>query len=532
MKKFTFILVMMFGLIGFTMAQTIENFESLKFTVFSEGSTGKVGVVPNPDPTGINTSVNVGMMVRAADGDPWQGFFHDFTTPVVISGNKYLHLKLWKPRTSPIVVKYEKQGNPDAGDTGDTHPMTAQADSNMWEEFVFDMTAYSGTVIQRLTIIPDFPLPAVGLSTDINIYFDDIYLNNDPAVGSAPVIMLENFETIPMHPYSEEGTFTLIDNPDKSGINTSDHVCDFMRTVAAPDWAGFYSTLAAAGYDSVDVTTNKYVHVKAWKPRISEVKFKLEAGAAGTLEIASMNPQTKIKAWQDFVFDFSSKTGKYPTLGLSLDAGAAALTDPIHIYFDDIMVSDNPNPMVAVTFNVDMTNAGLTAGQKVYVAGNFTGWAVPDTQPQYELTDANSDNIYTITLAIPAGDLAFKFFKGGSGWDGGEWAGDPNRTLTVAGDTAVTAIWGTNGFVNTRENPLAGKIKMYPNPVRSELTVNSTADLRSVVISSTVGKVVGKFAFNNSGTQTINTSNLSNGIYFVTFVGKDGNQVTQKLIKR
>lgn len=519
--------MMMLAFAGFTMAQTIENFESLPFTIFSNGSTGKMGVLPNPDPTGINTSVNVGMMVRAKDGNPWQGFFHDFSPTIDVTANKYLHLKLWKPRKSPIVLKYEAAGDPNAATTPDIHPMTAQADSNKWEEFVFDMTAYTGTVLHRLTIIPDFP-SAVGLTADINIYFDDIYLNNDPTVGSAPVKVLENFETIPMHPYSEEGTFTLIENPDMSGINQSSMVGDFMRPTTAPDWAGFYSLLAASGYDSVDVTTKKFVHVKAWKPRISLVKFKLQDGVAGTKEIASMNAQVKIKDWEDYVFDFRDKTGKYPIIGLSLDAGADALAADIHIYFDDIMVSNDSTQLVNLTLNVDMHGSGLKATDTVYVAGTFPGWVKPGADLSFRMTDPDGDSIYSLTMVVPAGHKEFKFFKN-AGWDGGEWAGGANRMIELAGDDIANCVWGQAGFVGNRENAQANKIQMYPNPVRNELNIRSTADVSRIIITNTLGKVVGNI--NYTGNQTINTSNFSRGMYFVTFVDRDGNKVTQKLIK-
>ena len=173
MKKFTFILMMLLAYAGFTMAQTIEDFESIKLDLFAHGTTGKVGVVPNPDPTGINTSVNVGMMVRAQDGNPWQGMYHDFSPSINVTATKYLHLKLWKPRVSKIVVKYEAAGDPNAATTAEITPMTAQTETDKWVEYVIDMTAYTGTVLHRLTIIPDFPavVPQTG---DINIYFDEV----------------------------------------------------------------------------------------------------------------------------------------------------------------------------------------------------------------------------------------------------------------------------------------------------------------------------------------------------------------------
>ena len=95
----------------------------------------------------------------------------------------------------------------------------------------------------------------------------------------------------------------------------------------------------------IDVTVNKFIHVKVWKPRISPVKFKIEGGAAGNLEIFSMNPQTLMGEWEEMVFDFSSKTGTYPIVDLMPDfEDPLTLTEDIVLYFDEITQNNDPTP--------------------------------------------------------------------------------------------------------------------------------------------------------------------------------------------
>ncbi len=95
--------------------------------------------------------------------------------------------------------------------------------------------------------------------------------------------------------------------------------------------------------------------------------------------------------------------------------------------------------------NVDMHGSGLTTGQPVYVSGSFGGiygtWNEPGTNPNNELTDPNTDSIYSITMALGAGTYYFKFFKG-TGWGGGEWPGDPNRGINVVNDTTCPLLLG------------------------------------------------------------------------------------------
>ena len=160
--------------------------------------------------------------------------------------------------------------------------------------------------------------------------------------------VIENYEGTPMMMNVLNGgandfsTLTVINNPFKTGINTSNKVCNLLRDKDGIPDGGFWST------KTVDLTTNKYIHVKVYKTRITPVKFKLEDGLGGILEIASINPQTKVNQWEDLVFDFTNVTGNFMKISLKPDfIDPVGLSSDINIYFDDIIVNNNPN---AVTF--------------------------------------------------------------------------------------------------------------------------------------------------------------------------------------
>jgi hypothetical protein len=349
MKKFTIAFMLFLAFACLARAQVIEDFESIPMNVMTSGASDQsyFQVMANPDPTGINTSGMVCMFLRDKDGIPWGGFYSPLPTPVDVTTNKYIHVKVWKPRISPVHMKLE------AGTSANVEitPINPQTVVNGWEELVFDFSATTGTY-NTLTFMPDFEDP-VTLTEDITIYFDDFYVNNDPTVGSAPVQLIEDYEHIGLN-YMLGGaddnmSMTVIPNPDQSGINMSYYVVKFLRDKDGVPWSGFWSTLPTP----VDVTTNKYVHVKVWKPRISPIHFKLEGGDAGTLEQTSTGPQTMTGTWEDMVFDFSSKTGTYPTIAFMPDfEDPVTLTEDIIIYFDDILVNDDPNPIVASSVQV------------------------------------------------------------------------------------------------------------------------------------------------------------------------------------
>jgi len=642
MKRNLLIFIMLLTIVGFSRAQVISDFEVIHMNLMVGGATdlSNITVVPNPDPTGINTSNWVAKLVRDKDGVSWCGFWSPLTDSVDVTDNKYVHVKVWKPRISPI--KFKLEGGP-AGNLEDT-AMIHQSTIGAWEDIVFNFSSKTGKY-HIIAFMPDFAEP-VGLTEDIVIYFDDIVVNNDPTPNSAAAYVIEDYELIKLNLMGDppnQGEMTVIGNPDPAGINLSNYVVKFVRPKNGVAWAGFWSLLP----EPIDVTTNKYMHVKVWKPLISPIKFKIEGGASGDSEIESTGPQTSTGVWEDMVFDYTTKTGTYPKIAFMPDfADPVGLTEDITIYFDDIILNNDPNPIsppVNVTLNVNMSywiDLGKLnpATGFVDVAGNFNGWN--PAAGTYHFTTTN-DSIYTLTLEnLTVGDnLEFKYringswadstseFPGGgpnrtytvvpgenvyngwynndsvssvtfevnmynfellgkfhpttdfvdiagslNNWDGtnyhliteddsiyyimvdslkfgsivefkyrinGSWAdstcefpaGGPNRKYTVPAGPSVFSAWYNNQGVGISENSLAGYVQTYPNPVKDVLNVTTSIELNKVVITNTVGQVVYSQDAVGVGRKAINVSDLSTGMYFITFYGKSGGQYTQKVLK-
>lgn len=101
--------------------------------------------------------------------------------------------------------------------------------------------------------------------------------------------------------------------------------------------------------------------------------------------------------------------------------------------------------MFPVTFQVDMSNE--TVGGDVTVAGNFqvaAGYASDWTPGITVLTDGNNDDIYDLTVMLPAGSYEFKYLNG-SAWgtdEGvpGACAVNGNRGVTVSGSTTQPVV--------------------------------------------------------------------------------------------
>ncbi len=98
-----------------------------------------------------------------------------------------------------------------------------------------------------------------------------------------------------------------------------------------------------------------------------------------------------------------------------------------------------------VTFNVDMSgvadyfNPDLDV---VYITGDILGWTDPGDESELQtMTRIGNSFIFTQTLQLEEGEYDYKYFLN-EGWSGGEWPGDPNRTITVTDDLTVDDDWG------------------------------------------------------------------------------------------
>lgn len=451
MKKFTSLILLSVFMYGVLPAQTIEDFEgpAIMMAISNPGiDKSTYTLVPNPDPSEVNTSRTVLKCAHDKDIEGWWGYFHSIK-PFKYDPTQFLHLKLWRPNASGISCGFQSyyenylNGQEEFFEFGNS-PMNQPAVANGWEELVFNLTDYT-VMAKNFILFPDFGGP----TPDVTLFVDDIYINHDPAVGSAPELVIEDFEHIPLNVMlggaEDKSTMEIAPNPDPDpeGANLSAYVIKFVRDKDGIPWGGFWSTLSKP----VDVSVNKYMHVKVWKPRISPVKFKIEGGAAGNLEIESMNPQTKVNEWEDLVFDLSSKAGMYPTIAFMPDfEDPLTLTEDMVMYFDEIVLNNDPSPRTTpeVTFHVDMNDAGLTAGQKVFISGYFGGeegrWLYPGTFSGVEMTDSDGDGIYSVTRKLPDGPFMFRFLKGTPGALIGDF-GTSVRTIEVSGDAELNFKW-------------------------------------------------------------------------------------------
>ncbi|HDS08334.1 MAG TPA: T9SS type A sorting domain-containing protein [Bacteroides sp.] len=128
----------------------------------------------------------------------------------------------------------------------------------------------------------------------------------------------------------------IIPNPDKSGINTSDHVMMYNVLPGADPWAGAFSD--AVGY--MNFTQEKHhMEMMVWKSKVSNCGLKVEQG--GTVTEVKV-PNTLTGEWELVKFDFSNNIGETLTRLVFFPDFPDARTEGTTVYLDNINIITSP----------------------------------------------------------------------------------------------------------------------------------------------------------------------------------------------
>jgi PKD repeat protein len=97
----------------------------------------------------------------------------------------------------------------------------------------------------------------------------------------------------------------IIDNPDKTGLNTSNKV--LKLTHGDQTWAGIVTELGGL----LDFTGKTKLKVKLWAPAVGTLKFKIEAGGGNPSQEIDLNVATA-NEWVELVWDLSTDINGNP----------------------------------------------------------------------------------------------------------------------------------------------------------------------------------------------------------------------------
>jgi len=115
-------------------------------------------------------------------------------------------------------------------------------------------------------------------------------------------------------------------------------------------------------------------------------------------------------------------------------------------------------------------------------------------------------------------------------FNGGAWDAGEAKAFDPENPELCTDFLLALGNVGINETPGMVSYKLYPNPVGNQLTIDNIGDVNKIEVYNVIGELVK--SVNNLSTNgvTIGTSNLTSGVYFVTFHNESGVQ-TSKFVK-
>jgi uncharacterized protein (TIGR02145 family) len=104
-----------------------------------------------------------------------------------------------------------------------------------------------------------------------------------------------------------------------------------------------------------------------------------------------------------------------------------------------------------VIFYVDLSSVQDSINVEtdvIYLTGSMFNWSEPGADPQNQMMFRVGDSwIWSKTLELKAGEYQYKYYLN-AGWNGGEWQGEPNRTVSIEGNLILEDIWGNTGPSN------------------------------------------------------------------------------------
>jgi len=159
--------------------------------------------------------------------------------------------------------------------------------------------------------------------------------------ASGPVNLPIDFESLTVnYAFTDFGgvTSAVIDNPDASGINTSDKVAESFKSDGAETWGGTYLTLE----NPMDFSVNNIFKVKVWSPKTDAiVKLKVENLTNGDISYEVDQNTTVSNEWEELTYDFSaiSLTEEYQKVVIFFDFDNPG--DGSTYYFDDIRLTSS-----------------------------------------------------------------------------------------------------------------------------------------------------------------------------------------------
>jgi hypothetical protein len=320
----------------------IDDFDCQRNSTITGGATA-LKIVNNPFPGGINPNPldKVGEYTDPIN-EPFAALVFRRDTAFNLSTFNQLHVKIYSTKAVPIGFKLE----------GGTSPFVEIVRNvtqvNQWVEYVIDFSAQAAANHRQVTIFFNFGVS----NTTADVYhIDDVEWRRAPYKGCIATFENPTFSVTTWR-YFANGSldmdpFQIVDNPNKSGINTSDKVGLFRENAMGMNVSNFAGAFAAL-QAPIELGASRTVKMKVLSPTANSFVMKLESPVGTALASGDIRASyTTPGQWQELTWDFSRTQGgmniavgsQYNTLTIIPDFDNIPSMIRNH-YFDDITVGE------------------------------------------------------------------------------------------------------------------------------------------------------------------------------------------------
>lgn len=537
---------------------------------------GNFNVIENPDPSGINTSTQVGEYAKGTSA---------FSTlaavapgVIDISTRPQYNVDVWAPATGTMIFQLESvsQGNKEVERSIET--------ANAWQTVSFDFSEHQS--INDWESIRLIFNPGVA-EEGVIYYFDNVTQSEttvDPCEGTVAINnIIDDYEC--QRNYANGAGAELISavgNPQVTTENSSSFVGLYKEQPNEP-----WSALCWEFPDGIDLSSFNQLSFQTIAPGAVPILMKLEGGSSPAAEIWTAT--TTPGEWETVSVDFSGQVGAdhrrvciffnggenspevtdyyidnvqfahAPFDGCLINFDDAAFTSTEWKYFpaDDsgeFELIDNPDP--------SGINTSAKVGKAVEKASSGQPWqgmytdlpaiiAFGDDKiirmkiwsPQVASVTMKVENSKAVPPAPASGDLTVANTKANE-WE--ELSFDFSQTpITDDGQyVRITLIWDINNTpaedvtyyfddiqlttggcspTSIFSGPEAPKaLSIAPNPVTDEVRVDDLGEVSRLAITNMYGQRLASIWTGSAGTAYVDVQNLVQGTYILTGYDADG----------
>jgi hypothetical protein len=302
------------------------------------------GAIPNPDPSGVNTSPTVGSYTKGTSA--LGGLQALLPVGFSLTGDPQINLQVWAP---PGATSFSIQlFSPLEGLKLVTRPIE---ETQQWVNLSFNFEEFEDIDdFERIELYFDRQLA----SSD-TWYFDNLIQGAatiDPCEGVVPIPnIIDDFDcqrNVPIIAGADR--LQVVRNPDPSGINPN--ASDLVGQYSDPldEW----SALVWDFGEAIDLSILNQLNAKIWSPKAVPLLFKLEGGTSAPVEIFANVTQTG--TWVQYAIDFSDAAGgNFTRLAIFFNAGQLPTEEDIY-FIDDVEWRRAPYTECVADFETELTS--------------------------------------------------------------------------------------------------------------------------------------------------------------------------------